>query len=78
MQERLDYARVLAEMDISHELSETILAVLPNGWDMELRLKFESIFKLCSCCQPLGHYKAQCEKLQQPIEKPQVVGVRQK
>lgn len=44
-------------IDITKKLPTSISVTLPVGRDTDLRLRFESILKLCASCQQLGHYQ---------------------
>lgn len=55
--ERVNYARVLVEVDITQSPPRTMEITLPNGQDIELELRYESTLKLFSTCRQLGHYR---------------------
>lgn len=58
--ERVSYAKVLVEVEITKPLPEKILATLPDGCDVELNLSFEWVLKLCVGCCQLGHHQEHC------------------
>lgn len=58
--ERVNYARVLVEVDITQPPPHTMGITLPDGQDVELELRYESTLKLCSVCRQIGHYQTHC------------------
>lgn len=63
--ERINFARVLVEVDVTAAPPSTIEVTLPNGREVQLRLHFESVLKLCTVCRQLGHYLANCPRRNQ-------------
>lgn len=61
--ERVNYARVLLEIDITQPPPLHMEIMLPDGQDVELDLRYETILKLCTVCRQLGHYQDHCPAL---------------
>ncbi|XP_042472203.1 uncharacterized protein LOC122054843 [Zingiber officinale] len=60
MRGRVNFARVLVEVDITKELPKSTTVMLPDGRREHLQLRFETVLKFCSFCKNLGHYRPHC------------------
>lgn len=67
---RINYARVLVEVDISKELPSQIPVTLPTGKDVALQLHFECSMCYCSECRHLGQHKESCNQASKTMQWP--------
>ncbi|XP_009771921.1 uncharacterized protein [Nicotiana sylvestris] len=73
--ERIFYARMLIEMDISQELPNVMLIEEAEGTYMEQELEYEWRLAFCEVCFQIGKHEVNCEKA--PIEKQKYRGEEQ-
>ncbi|XP_016512276.1 uncharacterized protein LOC107829318 [Nicotiana tabacum] len=59
--ERISYARILVEMDITQPLPEEILIKKPDGRSWMQRVDFEWKPKFCLDCNKFGHSTGECQ-----------------
>ncbi|XP_019227734.1 PREDICTED: uncharacterized protein LOC109209025 [Nicotiana attenuata] len=60
--ERISYARILVEMDITQPLPDGITIENPDGSSWEQREEFEWKPKLCMDCNKFGHSTGNCQQ----------------
>ncbi|XP_074288965.1 uncharacterized protein LOC141614110 [Silene latifolia] len=70
--ERLSFARLMIEVDVSQKLPEDILLYTPYGQVLQ-RVVFEWLPYYCTHCKKLGHDVKQCRFLKKPAKEPVVV-----
>ncbi|OIT21754.1 hypothetical protein A4A49_33236 [Nicotiana attenuata] len=67
--ERVSYARILVEMDITQPMPDEIFVETPNRSWMQ-RVEFEWKPKLCIDCNEFGHGTGECKQATQHEEEP--------
>lgn len=58
--ERVSYARVLVEVDVTKELKEEVTIIAPNGKQILQHIRYEFVPKFCSSCRAIGHLSDRC------------------
>nr|XP_016506018.1 PREDICTED: uncharacterized protein LOC107823827 [Nicotiana tabacum] len=61
--DRVSYARVLVEMDVTKELPKSIKVTDPNGREFVQEVAYDLVSEFCIKCMQVGH---QCRMVEQP------------
>ncbi|OIT39355.1 hypothetical protein A4A49_14207 [Nicotiana attenuata] len=69
--DRISYARILVDIDISQPLPEHVLIEDEKGGFKEQRLEYEWKPSYCQDCLQIGHTTGNCKKEQEPADKPE-------
>ncbi|KAL0307694.1 UNVERIFIED_CONTAM: hypothetical protein Sangu_3015100 [Sesamum angustifolium] len=64
--ERVSYARILVEVDVSKPLVDHVDLMLPNGVRRSQPVAYEFTPKFCTKCNWFGHLEGSCQRTQPP------------
>lgn len=58
--DRVSYARVLVEIDVTQPLKEELCIIAPNGRQLTQEVRYEYVPKFCVFCKSIGHVQDKC------------------
>lgn len=58
--DRVSYARVLVEIDVTQPLKEELCIIDPNGQQFSQEVRYEYVPKFCGFCKSIGHVQDKC------------------